>query len=140
MTNASGSAKSRFPYVRKRPEKNGEAMKAHVLVAAASATAALLITPGLAHADNWGSYNDHSGAAYAAELGAEDVYLDATSAASLANEICAERARGVTEDDAIRAYYATDPRDSANAAIAVVVGAERHFCGSYYGTNPKRSY
>jgi hypothetical protein len=52
MTNASGSAKSRFPYVRKRNEKNGEAMKARVLVAASSATAALLLAPAcVAHAD-----------------------------------------------------------------------------------------
>jgi hypothetical protein len=131
MTNASGSAKSRFPYVRKRNEKNGEAMKARALLAASSAAAALLLAPGLAHADTYGSLGDHSSTAYGKEL-ADVGFTDPTGQpAGLASTVCDIRSGGDSESTVIAMMQGNQ---TARTATVIVLGAEFHFGPAYATT------
>jgi hypothetical protein len=91
--------------------------------------------PAKATTSTHGSMDDHSSYAYMLEL--NDVGIPGTSseAGHLAVTVCGERAQGVPEDVLIDGLKKRGVIDGVvvtySVAIAVVMGAEFHFCSDY---------
>jgi hypothetical protein len=107
------------------------------LIAAAIAVAA--VGPAApSHADpgdfaSYGSKGDYSAFAFRNELRYVGLYHeDEHNAADLAGRLCAERADGYTERQVMR-HLENNPDDyTVNQIVAMVLGAEWHFCPDYY--------
>jgi hypothetical protein len=108
-------------------------MKKKILggIVAAAALGLAVAAPGTANASwfGYGTEGDHSGAAYHAQL-VEDAGTTTGSpskAADLAVGICQMRT-GHSRNDMLRLL---EPTYGSKAAIAVVMGAEYHFCPAH---------
>ena len=101
-----------------------------VAAAAMLLMAACVLFAGLAHASSEG---DRDASAYAAELAIAGLPAPAYSAQRLAGTICERRSEGISESAAI-AYMEAPPPPIAShhQAMAIVMGAEWHFCPAYY--------
>jgi hypothetical protein len=103
-----------------------------VAVATMLLAAGLIIGVGIAKAEpyHYGSPGDHDATAYGYELSAAGVVGGTPSkAGSLAATICQARAAGHSEHEMVD--YAEQFPMSRASAIAVVTGAEYHFCVLY---------
>lgn len=94
------------------------------------ALAGLVLGAGLAKADTRGDMNAY---AYLSEINSSGMSGSVFSARNLASTVCEKRAEGITESEAISYMEAPPPPIATHhQEVAMVLGAEWHFCPSYY--------
>jgi hypothetical protein len=123
-------------------------LAATVAFAGAALTAAAAVIPAQAHAIPsvvYGTKGDRSVNAYLAELNYQGIRVSVDYANGMAGDVCRARSQGITEYDLLVYLTAQAPhqqvgplptlsiptQQSSDSAVAVVYGAEYHFCPQF---------